>query len=803
MKQPKARPGKGFTKYHIGPDDLVTVAGHKMRFSKEFENGVVLRSANDNGGRIKAYRWDEISTLLMAGRLEIEPGHLREQDEIARAMNDARGFELDPEKVLRVKMVAAFLAQEDDGADWESERCHRSDDDIERFYAIFKEENEDLVEEARVSMLKKGKKKLFVGPRQFRRLIERFEESALNPGSMADRYPGGGSPGSTLAVADLNYVLGFVQTARTPDRPTVISAWQAMMDDARARVAKGEARPRTVSLTTFQRMYSESNDFLNDVGHADAKHGVERKYVPKQKGLQVTRALEIVEMDEHKVHLMKMLVKNRVWDHLHPEVQTRIEGLGRVWLSVAMDALSRSIVGMKILKGAPDADAAVATLAMVAQRKEKLSALLGASSRWPQCGTPGAVHTDAGAGYVSAKFELAVMMFTGRHRIPPSKHPHLRGRIERFFRTLNQRYIHLFSGQTFSNPLLKGEYEPEKYAHVTDEEFADLIARLIIDCYHNTKHRALGMTPLEAWERATQLGSGGVRPPPSARKYREIFGSTVRRSIGNSGIVIAGNIYSNKKLLEIRKKWFRAKLWVRINEEDISMISVKHRRRNAWIDVPAVNEGLKGVTLDEWKETIRYIDRKLGTKKVHSEEVVANALKAAKEIIALSKQRPGVLVHDSLEKKLADLEASIPATFRYNQRHEYDYAQYDDGIDHEDEEDDDTEADAAERLKSGLEKAANLERYVQPISAGGNAFNPGAGVKAFDRSQFASDEAVETPRPSKAARVPSAVKSKAGNGKGASGSAAAAPVDACVVTPIANKAKKGIRITSAKTGDRR
>lgn len=808
--RPNAKPG--FARYIIGPDDLVTMSGYRMRLAKTFDKGVILRSVNDNVSMTKPYRWDEIYALLRAGRLEIDSDHFSEQNEIARALERAKGFELDPEKVLRARMVSEFVAQESGDFDWPHERCHRSDEDIERFYAIFTTENEELVEEARVSILKKGKKYLFVGPRQFRRLVERFEESNMNPASMADRYHGGGVPGSRLEKEDLEYVLGFVATARTPDRPTVKSAWQAMKDDDRDRVRQKLRRYMTVSLSTFQRMYNEGNDFVNDVGHSDALHAVERKYVTKGQGLRVTRPLQIVEMDEHKVHLMKMFVKNDLWDRLHEHAQVRIERMGRVWMSAALDAFSRSIVGLKILKGAPDADAAVATLAMVAQRKDKLSALLGAQSRWPQCGTPEAVHTDAGAGYVSAKFEMATMMFTGKHRIPPSKHPHLRGRIERFFRTLNQRYIHLFSGQTFSNPLFKGEYDPEKYAHVTDEEFADLIARLIIDCYHNTKIRSLGMTPLDAWERGSQLARGAIKPPPSSRKYREIFGATVKRSIGNSGIEIAGNIYSSSKLLDIRKKWFRAKLWVRINEEDISTISVKHRRRNAWIDVPAVFSGLKGVTLDEWKETIRYIDRRLGTKKVHSEETVASALTAVREIIALSKKRPGVLIHQNIEEKLAAIEARIPLTFKYNQKQEYDYGVYDDGIDHEDIEDDDDEATAVGRLKARIDAAPPPERYLPPIPAGGDAFNPGAGMTSFDRSGFETDNERQTPRRGKVdealTRTPA---EKAGNSLVRTHDA---PVDAYATTPLeegsgavesgsVRRSRKPIRIVTGNDGGER
>lgn len=754
MNNPQNISVKPYTKRKIGPDDLVRLKGAELRYSKQYQRGIVFRAANQNlAGKPIPIRWEDLWRADEAGQLEVEPGYFTDRNAIGED-SDVAGHELDPEKVLRVKMASEFLAQQEDTDDnLEFERCNRSEEGIARFQAKFVEQNPELVEEARISLMKKGKKKLFVGWRQFCRLLQKFEESELNVQSLADNYPGGGSPGTTFEHRDLTNALEYAATAGTPDRPTVVSAHTAMETANKKLIAAGKPGYRVPSLTTFQRLVNEGGDFVNDVGRHETKHRVERKYFFKQQGLEVTRPLQIVEMDEHLAHLMTMFTKKRLWDRFHPDVQVRIEKLGRVWLSVALDAYSRSVVGIKVSTEAPNADLAVATLAMVAQRKDKLSTLLGATTKWPQCGTPEGVHTDAGAGYVAAKFELAVMMFTGKHRIPPSKHPHLRGRIERFFRTLNQRYIHLFSGQTFSNPLFKEEYDASKFVHITDEEFADLIGRLIVDCYHNTKHSELGMTPLEAWYRGSQLANGAVAKEPSPRKYREIFGVTIKRSIGNDGIKIAGNIYSNSDLLDYRKKWYRAKLVVRLNEEDLSSIAVKHKSRNEWIEVPAVFDGLKGVTLNEWQEAVRHIAKRLGTREEHSQQTVAEALEATKEVIALSKKRPGILVHRSLEQKLADIEAAIPANFRYSQQPEYDYGAYDDGIDHDDDTDDVEEdiLDATARMQSAVAEPALRVSELPPIAAGGSIFNPGGRGQTFDRSRFGEADARAIPQPNKTA----------------------------------------------------
>ncbi len=779
MKQPSKLNRAVVTKFEIGPDDLVTVAGRKMVYVKETDTGVMLRAANDDRRPPKPYSWKEISFLLGKRALEIEKGHFTERNAIIRA-REIKGFEIPPETVLRAKMVSEFIAQEE-GIDEADERLHRSDEDIERFMDLFCDDHVELVEEARASLASKGKTKLFVSPRQFRRWIERFEQAELDPSAMADRRQGCNLSRSSFTQEELNFQLIYADKTRTPDQVTVKECWEEMIDDNDLRVTRNLPKHKVPSLSTFQRLVREGNDFLNEAGRSDNKHRIERRYAFKQKGLRVSKPLQVVEMDEHEVDLMMMLTKNGIWDYLHPDVHARVIDLGRVWLSVALDAYSRSILGLKIVRGAPDSESAVATLAMVAQPKSAISALAGARTPWPQCGTPLAVHTDAGAGYVASRFELAVMMFTGRHRIPPSKHPHLRARVERFFRTINQRYIHLFSGRTFSNPLMRDEYDSAKYAHLLDEEFADLIVRLIVDCYHNTKHRALGMTPLEAWERGTQLAKGAVLPPPTSEEYRNIFGITLHQSIGNNGIELFGNIYSSRELLEIRKKWFRCKLVVRLNDQDISKIAVKHRRLNKWIEVPAVFDGLEGVTLEEWAETVRYIRKRFGENGEHSQKTVRTSIRAVKDFIAETKNRPGVALHVSLKDRIAEIERKIGPTFAYSQPQPYDYERYTNGEEIDDipeQWEDEAAAQTAEEIEAEpATRPRPKPRDVRRARSASPSFNPGGAD--YDTSGFVSDSerraavgtggdvpARKSSKPSKApvAEIPADVPARADSG---------------------------------------
>lgn len=734
MKIHKSLTVPGYTKYKIGKDDLVTVHGQQAQYSKEVADGVILcETAGSKHKFTRLFTWREISELILNGKMTVDKDHFSERSAIRRA-RDRRAHELEPDVILRAVMVTTFLSQESD-EDNVDVRYRRSKDGIMAFYAVFKENQPELIEEARACIAKRGTGKLFVSPRQFQRLIEKFEEAEFEETSLISRQQGH-SHSSSIFTESLEYQRTFFNKFRTADKNTIKACWEEMISQNK-ELKLGHALP---SYTTFWRSVKEGNDFLNEVGRSENLQRIERKYNVKKKGLEVTRPLQIVEMDEHQMDVSIMLTKNGIMEHLHPDAQVRIKGLGRLWLSVALDAYSRVLVGAKFLKGSPDANSAVATLSMIARNKDMLAASVGAISGWSQCGTPENIHTDAGAGYVSSRFELACLMFCGRHRIPPSKHPHLRARVERFFRTINQRYIHLFSGQTFSNPLKRDEYDSEKYAHLTDDEFADLVLRLLIDCYHNTPHSSLGMTPLEAWERGSKTGSGAVAPPPTPERYREIFGATITRSIGNEGMKIAGNIYSSPELLEIRKKWFRHKLMVRMDDADISSICVKHRRRNQWIKVPAVFDGLKGVSIAVWEETVRYMKKRYGDQGVHSQDLVRKSIVDVKNTIARSKARTGIAIHESLTAKLEKIDSEISATFVYSQEQPYDYGAYDDHVDHENDPDVydvyDEDEDEDEDPKS--KKRGRKERMIEPLNVGSSPFKP-EGVD-FDRSGFMSAE---------------------------------------------------------------
>ncbi|MFC5757966.1 Mu transposase C-terminal domain-containing protein [Rhizobium sp. GCM10022189] len=719
---------KPYTRYTVGSDDLVILDERRYILIKERHEGPVLRTADDEKViRTLPLTWREIYELHGEGRLTIEKGHFGARSALLRA-SASRSFEAPPDIVLRAAMATDFLAEEADVHDT-GNTVSRSKESIAAFMDRFKAENPELVKAAHEYLLKEGKnRKLFVSARQFCRLLRRYEEGALDAVALMPRNGGGNAIGSSLSGPELRFALRYADDFRTTARPTRKAAWEDMDRDNRAR----EAPYRIPSYSQFCRLIREAGDFANESGRTTNKLRVQRKHTPSLKGLQPERPLQIVEMDEKLLDVVSVLTKQDLWRRLAGPIRRRLKKKRRLWLSVALDALTRSVVAMKILPGAPNKHSGVATMAMIAQDKDKIAALTGARSGWPQRGTPEWLHTDGGAAYVCVEFEVAAMMFTGRRRIPPSKHPHLRARVERFFRTINQRYAHLFGdAQTFSNILLKDQHDPEKHAHITDEEMYALLVRLIVDCYHNTVHRSLGMTPLQAWEMYCQTSKGGVAPPPTPAQYRDIFGVTLKRTIGNRGIEIAGNFYASPKLTEVSTKWYGRELVVRLADQDISSISVKHPILNQWVEIPAVHDGLKGVSLWEWTETIRFLTKRHGRKVDYSQETVDVAIRAVKEEIALSRKKNNLDFRITTSDDIEKFEKKLRGAFAYSQPQRYDFGE--------------PSSDAA---SGEFNEVYSVEDEL-PAEGDGeptvvvDPFNP-AGAATYDTSAFLSDD--ERPR---------------------------------------------------------
>jgi putative transposase len=128
---------------------------------------------------------------------------------------------------------------------------------------------------------------------------------------------------------------------------------------------------------------------------------------------------------------------NAVWlaDHTPLDIIIRDEQSqpARPWLTVILDDYSRAVAGYRLSLQEPSTSQTALTLRQAIWRKT--------DARWPVCGIPETLYTDNGSDFISQHMEQVgidlkmalVFSFPGE--------PRGRGRIERFFASLNQLFL--------------------------------------------------------------------------------------------------------------------------------------------------------------------------------------------------------------------------------------------------------------------------------------------------------------------------------------------------------------------------
>ena len=124
-----------------------------------------------------------------------------------------------------------------------------------------------------------------------------------------------------------------------------------------------------------------------------ARYGVKHamsKMRPVGRGLEVSRPLERVEVDEWKIDLMTILAQSgllALFEHEELEALGLTDAKGRWWLVAAIDCRTRVILGMKLTKD-PKTSSAVECLRMVVSDKGQFADAVGAVTPWSQFGSP-------------------------------------------------------------------------------------------------------------------------------------------------------------------------------------------------------------------------------------------------------------------------------------------------------------------------------------------------------------------------------------------------------------------------------
>lgn len=200
---------------------------------------------------------------------------------------------------------------------------------------------------------------------------------------------------------------------------------------------------------------------------------------------------------------------NERWqvDHTRLDIWVRVK-VGDRWqpaegyLSVAMDAHSRAIAGIWLSTRYPDAW----TVALLLRQ----AILPKSNPDWKNRGIPSIYQSDRGKDFMSNAILLA-LSYLGVSRDPdPPHYPNRKGKIERWFLTLDRGCLRILPGHMAAIGTTKGAAEKRVAELLELPDLRKEIISYIVESYHQRTHSETGRKPAELWEETVLL-----RPPES------------------------------------------------------------------------------------------------------------------------------------------------------------------------------------------------------------------------------------------------------------------------------------------------
>ncbi|MEH6645445.1 Mu transposase C-terminal domain-containing protein [Sulfitobacter sp.] len=382
-----------------------------------------------------------------------------------------------------------------------------------------------------------------------------------------------------------------------------------------------------------------------------------------RRGLELTRPLERVEIDEYELDLSTFMATSGMLEYFSEDALKSLGLTGekkRWWVSAAICCTTKCIVGMCMTRN-PSSQSAIKTIEMMTRDKGLWSDAVGALSPWNQCGTAALLVADNGSAF-TATLTKAVMKDLRMAYINPPKGPkELRGTIERVFGTMAQDLLPRLTGRTFSNVVEKGDYDAQGRTALTAEDVCEALIRWVVDIYHRTPHRGLsGSTPQETWDQLTE--KYGVAPPPDLRTRRLVFGTKTTRTVGKHGIRVLNINYHHPSIAEWLLHNENREVKIRWYPDDIGACAVEID--GEWIEVPAVFNRFQGVTATTWQATLRSLRMSSKRSQKLSERVIDDAISAIEALNSNAMAALGMLQEDWSDERIEREEADLLGFFK-------------------------------------------------------------------------------------------------------------------------------------------
>lgn len=289
--------------------------------------------------------------------------------------------------------------------------------------------------------------------------------------------------------------------------------------------------------------YRTVHVIINNIGKdlVALAHEGSRKYKEKYDLLYMRETNKQNEIWQADHTLLDVLIKN------HDEVDKR------PWLTIIFDDYSRAIAGYQLSFLAPSAIKTSLALRQAIWYKKEVN--------WRICGIPAILYTDHGSDFTSKHIEQVCCDLKIRLIFSQVAQPRGRGKIERFFLTLNQMCL----------SSLDGYIKKDNKATLTLTELDDIIKSFIIE-YNNRIQERSNVSPQECWDK-----NGFLPNMPESLEQLDLLLLTVikSRKVRRDGIHFQGLRYVDPLLAS----YINEDIIIRYDPSDITEIRVFYKNK--------------------------------------------------------------------------------------------------------------------------------------------------------------------------------------------------------------------------------
>jgi putative transposase len=252
---------------------------------------------------------------------------------------------------------------------------------------------------------------------------------------------------------------------------------------------------------------------------------------------------------------------NEVWqaDHsLLPIFILNEQGKpAKPWLTVILDDYSRAIAGYSLGFASPTASQTALILHQAIWRK--------ADPRWHLCGIPAQFYTDNGSDFTSSHLEQVAADLKMELVFSWPGHPRGRGKIERFFRTVEQCFLPQL-------PSFAGAQGKTDREHLSLTALDTHFQTWLLEDYHQRVQAAINSAPQASWE-----ASGFLPRMPESLEQLDLLLLQVakQRRVQQDGIRFQGQRYFDMNLAA----YVGEDVTIRYDPHDLAVIRVFYEER--------------------------------------------------------------------------------------------------------------------------------------------------------------------------------------------------------------------------------